>query len=254
MIAIVSSSAHERTALAALCESRSWASVKCESLRALKKLLRLAQPKVVLTRHKLADGYSDDVMAVLAAAKLSPTTAVIVLLGPGEASSQEARQVALGAESVHRDPVRTNVLVEYLDKYIARTKPSPAKAARSAQNQIIRFAGATFHPAERRVERAGKIIRLTPREVQLAELLFESPDQVISYTSLYHEILGTNFGGDTSTMRVLLGKLDASFRSIGLNFRSFIEVIPKTGYRFSPVRAARRPLADSSRPATAHAA
>lgn len=231
MIAIVASNLRERTAFAALCESRRWPCVDFESVRDLKKFLRANRPRIVLTRHRLSDGYSDDVLVALATADRLAATKVIVLLGPGAPPSQHARQVALGADSVHRDPVRADVLVEYLAKYLAQAKPSPIKTAQARQDRTIRFAGATIHIFERRLEHAGKIAHLTPREVQLVELLGESAHEVVAYATLYSEVLGSRFRGDTSNMRVLLGKLDASFRSVGLSLRRFVDVVPKAGYR-----------------------
>jgi len=234
LIAIISSSPHERAAFAALCASRNWACVEGDSLRAVKRLLRDTRLRIVLTRHQLSDGYSDDVLAALGAAGLRPAAKVIVLLGPGATAAQEARQVSLGADSVHRDPVRSDVLAEYLAKYLARADSTAAKSSRAAARKPFRFAGAALHPVERRLRHAGKVALLTPREVQLAELLHESRGEVVTYATLFHEILGSRFRGDTSNMRVLLGKLDASFRSLGLLFRKSIEVIPKTGYRYRP--------------------
>ena len=40
MIAIISSSAHERVAFAALCESRRWACLECDSVHAVRKALQ----------------------------------------------------------------------------------------------------------------------------------------------------------------------------------------------------------------------
>ena len=254
MIAIASSSVQERVAFAALCASRGWTYVECDSLRALKKLLRATRPRIVLTRYKLSDGYSDDVIAALAAAGLLSTAKVIVLLGPGATAAQEARQVSLGADSVHRDPVRSDVLTEYLAKYFSRSKKVSPKSSRAAASKPFRFAGAAVNPAARRLQHAGRVAALTPREVQLAELLFESRGEVVNYTTLYSEILGSNFRGDTSNMRVLLGKLDASFRSVGLNVRTFVHVTPKMGYRYSPRPQLKLHLAKLPRAVTTHAA
>ena len=55
---------------------------------------------------------------------------------------------------------------------------------------------------------------------------------MVSYETLYDKILHRSFGGDTSNMRVLLGSLAASAARIGLTVRSWVEVIPKSGYRY----------------------
>lgn len=233
MIVIVSSSAAERGAFAALCDSRGWANVECDSVRAARKSFRKLRPVAVLVRHRLRDGYSDDVMTALVATRSLPAVKVVVLLGPSASSAQAARQISLGVDNVLRDPVRTEVLVEYLARY-RQLKVLSTKNSQREPRKSFRFAGGSISPVERRLSSGKQLVNLTPREVQLAELLSEARGEVVTYESLYSEILGTKFRGETSNMRVLLGKLDASFRSVGLTIRKFVEVIPKSGYRYSP--------------------
>jgi DNA-binding winged helix-turn-helix (wHTH) protein len=68
--------------------------------------------------------------------------------------------------------------------------------------------------------------------VTLVELLAHSGGELLTYECLYSDILGRSFRGDTSNMRVLLGKLTASLQPIGIGVRRWVEVIPKTGYRY----------------------
>ena len=231
MIAIVSSSAAERLALAALCTGRGWPAVECASLRAVRRLLRTARPRVAIVRRELADGYADAVIAALSSCGAQPAAKIIVLLERSGASNHESRQLALGADNVLRDPVRADVLAEYVRKYLTCAHGNPSPRPRGASRpRTFRFAGAAVFPVARELRHGPACVRLTPREVQLAELLAESPGEVISYVTLFDEILGMRFRGDTGTMRVLLARLDASFRSAGLRLRHHVEVVPKAGY------------------------
>ena len=198
----------------------------------------------MLTRHRLADGYSDDVVAELNRAGLLPAVKIIVLIESGAYSAQAARQVALGADSVHRDPARTDVLVEYLTRYLLAARSAVRRNLRFTVSPQFQFAGAVIQSLDRTLTHGRRCATLAPREVQLAESLAESRGSVVTYPQLYSEILGANFRGDTSNMRVLLGKLTASLRSVGLRLRDFIEVIPKTGYRYRP-SGSRRSLRSS---------
>lgn len=239
MITIVSPDARERAAFSALCQTRNWNVDTCESVRAFRHRISDATPKVVLTRQKLGDGYSDDVLAALQAA--SPCEVkVIVLASASAGSSHEARQLALGADCVLRDPVRPEVLVEYLAKYSARTL-SPARPARRVRPKPLQLASAALDPIERRLQHAGRAVQLTPRETALACALIASRGAILHYDELFETILGRRFRGDTSNMRVLLGKLCASAGSIGIPLRQWVQVIPKTGYRYASPRL--RPLA-----------
>lgn len=233
MIAIISPISQERAALAALCASREWATTECDSLRTFKKLLQHLGPRIVLTRRRLGDGYADDVLAALAAAGMSASASVVVLLGAGTPSSVEARLVALGADCVQRDPVRSDVLVEYLQKYQDRDSRTAGAAPRIVLNPF-EFAGAAVDPVERTLRLRKRVTHLTPHEVDLIELLLHSEGGVLTYDTLYSDILERKFRGDTSNMRVLLGKLMSSARLVGLPLRNWIQVVPKLGYRYRP--------------------
>ena len=234
MIAIVSPAAPERVALAALCESRGWVTTECDSLRALKHLLLRVRPRIVLTRRRLSDGYSDDVLAALASAGQLTTVKVVVLISASTLPAEEARQVALGADCVQRDPVRTDVLLEYLAKYQRLAPRLRREAPRAVVPKPCQFAGARVDPIARRITCGRKSVHLTPHEVALAELLAESRGGLVAYETLFSEILGRRFRGDTSSMRVLLGKLAVSARGVGVVLRESVEVIPKLGYRYRP--------------------
>jgi len=231
VIAIVSPVAEERSAFAALCVSRGWVTAECDSLHAFQRLLQRQRPGVVLTRRRLGDGYSDDVIAALTAAGLAGAVNVVVLIGAGTPAAVEARQVTLGADCVQRDPVRPDVLAEYLAKY-HRAGKHPRRPASRPVERVLQFAGARVDPIERKIQAGSATGHLTPHEVALVESLVQAQGDVVTYETLYSEILGRRFRGDTSNMRVLLGKLASSARGVGVPLRQWVEVIPKLGYRY----------------------
>lgn len=241
MIAIVSSNSRERSALAALCESRAWPHQECDSLRSVRRLLEEAAPRVIIARGKLGDGFFDDLIAVLRSRGASYAP-IILLIEAGSSSAQEARQISLGAATVLRDPVRTEVLAAYVERYWAESLCSrPVAAAAPPTNDPLEFAGAVVHPLERRMEKGNRKHQLTPREVQLLTVLAESEGRIVTYHTLYSEILGRKFRGDSSNMRVLLRKLHASFALLRIRLREYITVIPKTGYRYERPQARTTP-------------
>jgi DNA-binding response OmpR family regulator len=185
----------------------------------------------VVARHRFDDGFSDDIIAALASSARPFATKLIILLDAGVPTQQEVRQISLGADCVLRNPIRTDVLIAYIDKYL-KAPPSPTATQGRSEPLTIEFCGSLFAPLDRTLQYGQKRISLTPREAMLIEMLTQSPGDVATYEQLYGEILGRNFRGETSNMRVLLGKLATSCRSIGLSIRPHIQVIPKTGYRY----------------------
>lgn len=246
MIALVSSSPGERAALGALCENRGWVVVACESVLAARRMLARSQPRVVIMRHLLNDGYSDQLLAELSSPGAIPAPRTIVLCAAGTSPTTEARQLQVGADCVLRDPVRVEVLVAYVAKYSA--DPTPPMTGRvAAHGPTLSFAGATLHLTDRTLRLQHSQVALTPREVELLELLVRCAGQVVTYEMLYSEILGRRFRGDTSNLRVLLGKLAASARPLGIKVRDWVEVIPKGGYRYhEPPEPAVAPTAKTS--------
>lgn len=217
--------------MVSLCESNGWATLECHSVRATLRSLQRHQPRVVVTRHRLDDGYSDDIIAALATPEQRSGTKLIVLLDAGVPSAVEVRQINLGADCVLRNPIRTDVLIAYIGKCLKSSAFSRMTGA-AVTAVTIDFCGGTFTPIDRTLSHGKDLISLTPREAVLIELLTQSTGSVASYEHMYGEILGRRFRGDTSNMRVLLGKLAATCRSIGISIRRHIQVIPKTGYRY----------------------
>lgn len=212
--------------MVSLCELREWNTVESSSVLGITKMLRRVIPRIILLRYQLQDGFSDDVINAVSNLRRADPPKIIVLLPAGASSSIEARQLTLGADCVLRDPIRSEVLLAYLEKFIRATPmvhPSPPP-------QVLPFSAATLHPLTRTLQHRERRVVLTPREAKLVELLAGSEGEVVSYETLYNEILGCRFRGDTSNMRVLLAKLAASARKVGIDLRTFVNVIPKSGY------------------------
>ena len=239
MILFVSSSNREASALAATCEHRSWASYSCATVREFRPLAEKIQPRAVVVRHRLLDGYSDDILACLKGLSATARPRVIVLMSADRTAQTEARQIALGADCVLHDPVRTEILLEYLARYRvpAEIPATPSLKTRTS----FSFAGAEVYPQEHRLVRGKQSLHLAPQEVALLSLLSNASGKVVPYPVLYCDLFGRRFEGDTANCRVLLGKVSASFNRLGIELKPFIQVIPKSGYLYSPKPAGTKP-------------
>jgi DNA-binding response OmpR family regulator len=239
VIAIISSNTRERAAFCALCESVGWPYVDFESLRHARRAALRVRPKGLLTRHRLIDGYSDDILRAPDDFALTSAVRIIVLIAAGSPTDLEARQISLGADVVLRDPVRADVILAYLERFRAlagklNVGANDAESPAASEKGTLDFAGARLDVLNRNLHHKGKTTFLSPREVELMQLLAEMPGEVASYEMLYSELLQRKFRGETANMRVLLGKLCDSCATVGLPLRSWIQVIPKTGYRYLP--------------------
>lgn len=177
------------------------------------------------------DGFSDDILAVINTMATAPAPRTIVLLDADASAALEVRQLALGADCVLRYPVRSDVLVAYITKYYSASLTRPVPAIRTDATRVT-FCGAVLAPLERTLQLSDERVSLTPREVTLIELLAQAPGSLVTYERLYSEVLERKFRGDTSNMRVLLGKLGNSCHALRIQLRHYVKVVPKAGYRY----------------------
>jgi len=232
MILLVDSAEREGSVLAELCAGRGWVTEACRTVAtALRQIPRL-RPRVVILRRTLRDGLAEEVLAALT----DVSCRQLVLVPAGTSGTAEARLVAVGADCVLREPVRIEVLLAYVERFLR--EPGPTARPRP---KPLTFAGGRLDPADRTLRRGAQRTTLAPREAQLAELLARSPAEVVAYESLYADILSRPFRGDTGNLRVLLRKLCTAAARVGIDARAWIEVIPKSGYRLR--RSTPRPKA-----------
>lgn len=239
MILFLSSSNREAAALASACDHRSWTAYTCATVHEFHLLAEKIQPRAVVVRHRLLDGYSDDILANLKRMPVEIRPRVIVLMSADRTAQTEARQIALGADCVLHDPVRVEILLEYLARYRLRTEFSNIHL--NGERVLFSFAGAQVYPREHRLVRGKQSLHIAPQEVALLSILSNAPDEVVPYPVLYSDLFSRRFAGDTANCRVLLGKLSASFNRLGIELKPFIQVIPKSGYLYSPTPAGSKP-------------
>lgn len=226
MIVVVSSTPREANAIAAIASHQPRPACICSSVAEFRARLRTAIPSVVVTRVRLDDGYSDDVLALLAESGRLPGTKVIALAEADCTSGQEARQLSLGADCVLRDPLRPVVLSEYLGKFLRQRVGPPVNGV---EIRHFLLAGVTVMPENLQIQRGKGLIHISPKEIALARMLAESNGKLLTYDLLYDELFHRTFSGDSANMRVLLAKLAASWRRLGVDLRAAIRVTPKTG-------------------------
>ena len=231
MIVIVSSASREAAALTALCEHRNWPCQPCPTVDRFITINEQFEPRALVIRHRLEDGYSDDVFNFLKTTPVSVRPRVIVLMAADSSGKAEARQIELGADCVMRDPVRIEVLLEYLAKY--RTARSALGEKPSTEVHSYTVAGVQMLPHEHQIIHHGEYCHIAPQEVALLRMLARSEGKVITYPALYEELLNRKFAGDTTNCRVLLGKVCSSFKRLGVDLKAFVQVIPKSGYLYS---------------------
>lgn len=93
----------------------------------------------------------------------------------------------------------------------------------------------TLDPEKRRVSHQGGIVRLTPKEYRLLELLMRHAGNVLNRKQIMKEVWETDYLGDTRTLDVhirwLREKIEAEPKT-----PVYIRTIRRVGYVFNPTR------------------
>jgi len=232
MILVASSAPAEATVFSSLFEGRGWPSQPCRSVEATLCAMENSEPKVILVRHRLEDGYSDDIIRYIQQNQLPRRPYILVLVAADAARETDPRQISLGANCVLRDPVRIELLLEYVARH--RSARENALGKNPTASPVYEIAGIRVFPHEHQIGIGGKKIHVAPQEIALLRLFAHRQGTVIPYPVLYDQLFERRFDGETTNCRVLLGKLCESFRKLEIDLRAYVQVIPKSGYLYSP--------------------
>jgi two-component system KDP operon response regulator KdpE len=83
----------------------------------------------------------------------------------------------------------------------------------------------------RRVTKGGEVVRLTPTEWGLLEMLVRVPGRLVGQQDLLHEVWGPAYGKETNYLRVYVGALRKKLEDDPSAPRHLITE-PGIGYRF----------------------
>jgi len=149
------------------------------------------------------------------------TTPVVVLSARAEAT-EKVEALDLGADDYVTKPFG-------MEELLARIR---AAARRAGSDVPVLTAGdLVIDLPARRVTKAGEVVRLTPTEWGLLEMLVRTPGRLVSQRDLLHEVWGPAYGKETHYLRVYVGGLRKKLEDDPASPRHLITE-PGMGYRF----------------------
>ena len=147
----------------------------------------------------------------------------VLMLTAKDGEYDQADAFDLGADDYLTKPFSFVVLVARLRALIRRGAP--------ARPVVLSAGDLTLDPARRRVERAGDLLMLTPREFGLLEFLLRHRGDVVSKSTILAAVWDTHYDGDPNVVEVYIGYLR---RKIDLPYgRRAIETVWGVGYRLA---------------------
>lgn len=106
-------------------------------------------------------------------------------------------------------------------------------AVQGSEAELIRLEGVEVDLEARRVRRAGKETRLTPKEFDLLRYLVANPRVPLSHTKLLQAVWGPDYGDQVEYLRVFVNQLRKKIEPDAAHPR-YLVTEPWVGYRFEP--------------------
>ncbi len=101
-----------------------------------------------------------------------------------------------------------------LDELLARIR-ALLRRARTAEEEVLRFADLSADPATREVHRGDRPIEVTTKEYELLEFFLRHPRQVLSRQRLFEHVRGSDFLGGSNLIDVHVMRLREKLEATG---------------------------------------
>jgi two-component system, OmpR family, KDP operon response regulator KdpE len=178
-------------------------------------------PDVVILDLGLPDMDGTDVIAGVRGWSSVP----IVVLSARQSSHDKVDALDAGADDYVTKPFA-------MDELLARLRAAMRRGqADDEVDAVITTPAFTVDLAAKRVTRAGQIVRLTPTEWALLEILLRHPGRLVSQRELLRRVWGPAYESETHYLRVYIGQLRRKLEP-DPSRPLYLQTEPGMGYRF----------------------
>lgn len=99
------------------------------------------------------------------------------------------------------------------DELLARIRALLRRHRSADDSQVLRFADVVANPVTREVRRSERVIDMTAKEFDLLELFLRHPRQVLNRDTIYEQVWGYDFGGESNIIEVYVRYLRAKLEA-----------------------------------------
>ena len=188
--------------------------------RSALQALREDKPDIVVLDLGLPDVSGVEVLRRLRAWSTIP----VVVLSARAESTEKVQALDLGADDYVTKPFG-------MEELLARVRASARRAGSDVP--VLEAGDLVIDLPARRVTKAGAVVRLTPTEWGLLEMLVRTPGRLVSQQDLLHEVWGPTYARETNYLRVYVAQLRRKLEREPGRPRHLITE-PGMGYRFEP--------------------
>lgn len=144
----------------------------------------------------------------------------IIMLTAKDAVPDRVAGLEAGADDYLVKPFAFDELVARIRALLRRHRPGTSEE--------LRFAGLRLNPATREVFRDDRPIDLTAKEYDLLELFMRHPRQVLTRDTIYDQVWGYDFGGESNIIEVYIRYLRSKLEAEGES--RLIQTVRGVGY------------------------
>jgi two-component system KDP operon response regulator KdpE len=156
------------------------------------------------------------------------TRVPILVLSARHTSDEKVEALDAGADDYVTKPFGMDELLARLRAAVRRAEPV---AGGGEDDVLVETEEFTVDLAAKKVNRAGKDVRLTPTEWHLLEVLVHHTGRLVSQKQLLQEVWGPSYGTESNYLRVYMAQLRRKLEADPSHPRHFITE-PGMGYRF----------------------
>ncbi|MEV7391524.1 MULTISPECIES: response regulator [unclassified Streptomyces] len=156
------------------------------------------------------------------------TRVPILVLSARHSSDEKVEALDAGADDYVTKPFGMDELLARLRAAVRRAEPV---AGGDEDDVLVETEGFTVDLAAKKVNRAGRDVRLTPTEWHLLEVLVRNTGRLVSQKQLLQEVWGPSYGTETNYLRVYMAQLRRKLEADPSHPKHFITE-PGMGYRF----------------------
>lgn len=148
----------------------------------------------------------------------------IVVLSARDAEATKVEALDLGADDYLTKPFG-------MDELFARLRASVRRAVVPAGSPVITTPDFTIDFAAKQVHREGSLVRLTPTQWHIVEVLVRNAGRLVTYGQILQEVWGPSYGKETNYLRVFMTQIRQKLEPDHSRPRYFITE-PGIGFRF----------------------
>ncbi|MFF4543546.1 response regulator [Streptomyces sp. NPDC001435] len=156
------------------------------------------------------------------------TRVPILVLSARHTSDEKVEALDAGADDYVTKPFGMDELLARLRAAVRRAEPVTGGGE---DDVLVETEGFTVDLAAKKVNRAGKDVRLTPTEWHLLEVLVHHTGRLVSQKQLLQEVWGPSYGTESNYLRVYMAQLRRKLEADPSHPKHFITE-PGMGYRF----------------------